>query len=301
MKERPILFSGPMVRAILNGTKTQTRRAVKGVFRHEYRIPPGPLWCDSIKDPEDGHPVRLDLANNVDHACPYGQPGDRLWVRETHLAAAGRLNVKGAPVYFRSDGDMVRDDSGDRDGWWMGDHFFPGAARPFHWTPAIHMPRRLSRILLEITDIRVERLQEISRGDAMEEGCSFSNMETGPDPRQWYKDLWGKINGPGSWEGNPWVWVVSFRKLPNPDADRGGIIGSVEIVDCVDSHPSSWFMGRYGFVLRNPIALPFRPFTGKLGFFDVPDLPQASNPDADRGGTPPVVRVVSQHLPGENQ
>jgi hypothetical protein len=81
------------------------------------------------------------------------------------------------------------------------------------WTPSIHMPRWASRILLEIVSVRVERLQEISRGDAMAEGCPFPNMADGDDPRQWYAGLWEQINGHGSWDANPWVWVVEFKRV----------------------------------------------------------------------------------------
>jgi hypothetical protein len=84
------------------------------------------------------------------------------------------------------------------------------------WKPSIHMPRSASRITLEITEVRVERLQEISRGDAMAEGCPFPNMANGSNPVHWYADLWNSINGngPGSWDANPWVWCISFRRLP---------------------------------------------------------------------------------------
>ena len=81
------------------------------------------------------------------------------------------------------------------------------------WKPAIHMPRAASRITLEVTGVRVERLQAISRGDAMAEGCPFANMAAGPDPRDWYRDLWNEINGPGAWDQSPWVWVVEFRRV----------------------------------------------------------------------------------------
>lgn len=82
------------------------------------------------------------------------------------------------------------------------------------WKPSIHMPRKASRIMLEVTRVRVERLQEISRGDAMAEGCPFQNMAKGADPRKWYADLWKTINGPGSWDLNPWVWVIEFKRVP---------------------------------------------------------------------------------------
>lgn len=79
------------------------------------------------------------------------------------------------------------------------------------WRPSIHMPRVASRITLEVTEVRVERLQAISRGDAMAEGCPFANMAAGPDPRDWYRDLWNEINGAGAWDLDPFVWVVAFK------------------------------------------------------------------------------------------
>jgi hypothetical protein len=104
------------------------------------------------------------------------------------------------PYYFDADG-LTDQDSEDFKAW------------GFKRRPSIHMPRIASRITLEITGVRVERLQDISRGDAMAEGCPFPNMAKGDDPRQWYTALWDQINGAGSWKTNPWVWVVEFKKV----------------------------------------------------------------------------------------
>ena len=187
MKERPILFSAPMVKALLAGTKTQTRRVVKPQ--------PVPSRTDLSLwgwHADDGMMVRTDEADgDIGPRCPYGQPGDRLWVRETWQTAWSKYGV-----IYRADAD---DDS-----------HLPKEGR-MAWRPSIYMPRNLSRITLEITAVRVERLQEINRGDAMEEGCPFQNLATGDDPRQWYADLWQQINGPGSWDANPWVWVLEFQ------------------------------------------------------------------------------------------
>ena len=187
MKERPILFSAPMVRALLAGTKTQTRRVVK-MESHQ-----------QIEQRDDGRdwPWMYDGERDADYwmACPYGQPGDRLWVRESFArvpTACGSEDIVFAADY---------QDGSDR-------------AAGVRYTPSIHMPRAVSRITLEITGVRVERLQDISRGDAMAEGCPFPNMAQGPDPRDWYAQLWEQINGHGSWEANPWVWVIEFRRLP---------------------------------------------------------------------------------------
>ena len=188
MKERPILFSGAMVRALLAGTKTQTRRVVK-----QKHLP----WLEnSVLNFLDGKWNQRPL--------PYGQPGDRLWVRETFRGCRA-YEVQGyAPK-----------DWGNKPIWFEADGTPPG--RPEQWAlrsrPSIHMPRWASRITLEVTGVRVERLHGITRGDAMAEGCPFPNMAQGPDPRDWYAELWGAINGPGNWDANPWVWVVEFRRL----------------------------------------------------------------------------------------
>ena len=184
-KERPILFSAPMVRAILAGAKTQTRRALRGFY------PPNRPEYDS----ESG---RLEWFNGDEVVCgmrcPYGQPGDRLWVRETwavphrydHLGPSN-IPVLGVPTHYAATeyrGGLL-------------------------WRPSIHMCRWASRITLEVTDVRVERLQDISTVDCWAEGIAAS---PDVDPVHEYRDLWESINGPGSWDVNPWVWVVEFVK-----------------------------------------------------------------------------------------
>lgn len=185
MKERPILFSGPMVRAILEGRKTQTRRIWK----------PRKIWQDEC---EDGYsmPHFVDGDGEFhDQPCPYGQPGDRLWVRETWRVADG-----GTKYYeYAADRSVLREAVDE--------------ACCVKWKPSIYMKRAASRITLEVVAVRVERLQDISRGDAMAEGCPFANKADGGDPRIWYSWLWNQINGDGSWDANPWVWVVEFRKV----------------------------------------------------------------------------------------
>lgn len=174
VKERPIIFSGEMVRAILDGRKTMTRRIVKG---------------------------RSGSWNVME--CPYGQPGDFLWVRETFGTKIHHVTTTDTLV-FKADHD----------------EFHP--ANVLRWRSPIHMPRWASRLTLEITGIRVERLQDISEGDAKAEGV-FSwweglSQETkekiyegalGPVV---FKLLWNSIHGEGSWDLNPWVWVIQFRK-----------------------------------------------------------------------------------------
>lgn len=183
MKERPILFSAPMVRALLAGTKTQTRRA--------YATTVG-SWNWVIR--ETGHGTRDPFL------CPYGVSGDRLWVREAWRVGKGYDAVAGSTfksptVWYGADGAAPADRAG-------------------RYRHARFMPRWASRITIEITGVRVERLCEISRGDAMDEGCPFPNMARGDDPRQWYAGLWESINGAGSWDANPWVWVIGFTVLP---------------------------------------------------------------------------------------
>ena len=200
MKERPILFNAQMVRAILSGSKTQTRRIVKpqpnAVHDGE------PYWYIGgyrVWGYRPAAAVPLRAGGNP-LPCPYGQVGDRLWVRE----AWARDDEDGALMYRA---DLGRDPCADL--WEQGR--LEGVPR-YRWRPSIHMQRWACRINLQITDVRIERVQDISRGDAMAEGCPFSNMAAGPDPRQWYSDLWKQINGPASWEPNHWVWVVEFRR-----------------------------------------------------------------------------------------
>jgi hypothetical protein len=184
MKERPILFSGPMVRAILPGTKTQTRRVIKPQPDKDglSKVIDG-LWQDT-----DGRPYR----------CPYGVPGDRLWVRETwavqheYDAAAPSEIGASARWHYAATEDL-------------------GGLRK---RPSIFLPRRGSRILLEITDIRVERLQKISEADAKAEGAPLEQPVMGPPCHVLgFLNIWETINGAGSWDADPSVWVVLFRRL----------------------------------------------------------------------------------------
>jgi hypothetical protein len=207
--DRPILFSGPMVRAILNGTKTQTRRIVKPQPGGANRIPVigRKNVVVNIRDPRA-----------AEFGSPY-QPGDRLWVRET----------------------------------WTDGHSYDGkrhfayratqeAHQDFKWKPSIHMPRTASRITLEITAVRVERLNDISEADAKAEGLKGlskdgnlvkygipdrdglpGNDDDGwhwqdwnRDPSMAFRRLWESINGPESWDANPWVWVVEFKRVEVP-------------------------------------------------------------------------------------
>ena len=224
-KERPILFSGAMVRALLTGTKTQTRRVVKPQpdtahdgepywFIGGYRV-----WGYR---PAPAVPLR---AGGNPLPCPYGQPGDRLWVRETFIQGFPVDPLTDSLQQWDADGNELpkktwyRADNSDigwidDDGWQVN----------VPWKPSIHMPRAASRITLEITSVRVERLQDISEADALAEGIvlqpdgGYGLADTthyhSTDPRQSYFSLWEAINGDGSVQANPWVWVVKFRRLP---------------------------------------------------------------------------------------
>lgn len=190
-----------MVRALLAGTKTQTRRAVKRIINTEIG--------DCIKD-VDGLPSRLDIAPKNWEVCPHGQPGDRLWVRETHLPKAS--------------GTIYRADFSEFEAAGLGGMY--GG-----WKPSIFCKREHSRITLEIVGIRVERLQDIGYEDALAEGVEDMTAllhdewkplegESGNAcarrlrwPQRLYKQLWEAINGEGSWDANTWVWVIEFRRV----------------------------------------------------------------------------------------
>jgi hypothetical protein len=231
-RERPILFQGAMVRALLAGTKTQTRRAIKPqppaecgihyMLGNQSWLPPEkrtPLWhtWEAWGGPlYDNRPPK-HLCGSHDVRCPYGSPGDRLWVREAFMhepadycwEASVSIPSRPASTVYRAD--------------------FPDSKPGEGWKPSIHLPRKLSRIDLEITEVRVQRLQEISEEDAIAEGieqmpCAvlgtrlWRNYTPGNGWTQSlaiaqnsYRSLWELINGAGSWDANPWVWAVSFR------------------------------------------------------------------------------------------
>ncbi|MGJ3290048.1 hypothetical protein [Klebsiella michiganensis] len=204
MKERGMIFNGEMVRAILDGRKTQTRRPIK--------------WKQTrfteIGEREDGSkwPWSEDAEHACDfwHPCPFGAVGDRIWVRETWAeagASAPDLKLYRAtyPEHVPSIYENVP------------------PAEEIHWTPSIHMPRWASRILLEITDVRVERLNSISQEDAKAEGMeltgwrpTYSDPDSGGEvmtPYDNFAELWSSIYGEESWNANGWVWVIEFKRV----------------------------------------------------------------------------------------
>lgn len=206
MKERPILFSAPMVRALLDGSKTQTRRVVKSQPTNgwEFENPPvfGRITSPHPKRGRFGAFIQRGLGTDFPETdlipCPYGQSGDRLWVRETWCHKWDDMHGYLDEYWYRASTPDV--DHADGDG-------------KSPWKPSIHMPRAASRITLEITGVRVERLQAISEADAIAEGAQWAACGSPQEGshKAGYAQLWESINGPGSWDKNPWVWVVEFK------------------------------------------------------------------------------------------
>jgi hypothetical protein len=197
MADKPILFSAPMVRAILDGRKTVTRRVLKTQPPAHHRLvglyAPG---LTAVFNPA-GKSSEFDASADIKVRLSYA-PGDRLWVREA-------MDLAADPVCYVADREPVETTEYEQDLWmdrYKRDH-----------CPGIHMPRWASRLTLIVTAVKVERVQDISRGDAMLEGCPFPNMAAGPNPRDWFRDLWNSINGPGAWDANPWVAAISFRVI----------------------------------------------------------------------------------------
>lgn len=209
MKERPILFQGDMVRAILSGEKTQTRRIIS--TRHV----PLPPWGFMPDETDAGWPEVVDECGDHHPAvCPYGQAKDRLWVRETFTLYDIPPTMQGAPQLTR--GPM--NPHGPLAGRWQLAAGYDGDPRPGGWpnelkrVPSIHMPRWASRLTLEVTGVRVERLHAISEEDAQAEGADRAYWKVG-SYRDAFTLLWKTINGDESWAANPWVWVISFRRV----------------------------------------------------------------------------------------
>ncbi|HID2693047.1 hypothetical protein [Klebsiella pneumoniae] len=235
MKERGMIFNGEMVRAILDGRKTQTRRIMKIQPEHSglglRRV------IDSKNGSDDGKyfwslsdACGLKIRSKS-FTCPFGSVGDRIWVREAFRVHSRATDV--ATLVYKAS---------ERNSWTEQTHRVPVSvcnkpATPEKWTPSLHMPRWASRILLEITDVRVERLNAISPEDAESEGLERTNFtgfgdEPGlpsyPEPdvyfdplkKQWkeyppeaFAGLWESIYGEGSWKANPWVWVIEFKRV----------------------------------------------------------------------------------------
>lgn len=236
MKERGIIFNAEMVRAILDGRKTQTRRIMK----------PQPTPCNYVDEhgkARGGHQwtsnifrtmlhVEGELQNGdggwkglVGDACPFGDIDDRLWVRETWMPDAPRNGTWGDVEFYGCKNSSL---SMIPERYRSQEHCIYRASWKGHklvgWTPSIHMPRWASRILLEITDVRVERLQNISEEDAVAEGVAplhggyWKHYQPGWTQHQLsargsFVTLWNSINGVDAWYKNPWVWVIEFRRV----------------------------------------------------------------------------------------
>lgn len=232
MKERGIIFNSEMVRAILDGRKTQTRRIIKSVpATHNFhgwvmsstQAKDEGKACWAIGDsPLLKEPIRLN--------CPLGKIGDRLWVRETWSVVSHEFDDDGLMIDYVPDrptkavhempyghgyftGHVIYSADGDFT-WGDDDGCIDGRSC---WKPSIHMPRWASRITLEITNIRVERLNDISNDDAKSEGCWYGRGGGTPDkaltPSDQFPTLWEEIYGDGSWSSNPWVWVIEFKRI----------------------------------------------------------------------------------------
>jgi hypothetical protein len=230
-REHPILFSGPMVRAILDGRKTQTRRVVKPQPAPNSPHDGGTTW---VYRPEDGLHIpcgtvgHLTVAEKTGLRCPYGQPWDRLWVRETWspdhrdvypcydfvYRADGTVSDRDCTEHIQGCTEKTRG-AGVR-------HFECLACTSFRWRPSIHMPRKACRLRLEVVSVRIERLQVITEDDALAEGALAERQRAEAEGRtttadipsalRAFKRLWESINGTESWAANPWVWVVEFRR-----------------------------------------------------------------------------------------
>lgn len=233
MKERGILFSGAMVCALVAGTKTQTRRIVKPQPARVFSPGDAPIQAGEVyayATLDEGWMIvragRQPRENALLARCPYGLPGDTLWVRETTYGAPLPNFLTGEPTnatvgFYSADDEEVVERAGFNLAWWY--------SRAV--CPAIHMPRVASRITLRMVDVRVERLNEISEADALAEGVIWSERWSGfvvpgvehpnkdfpvlsrPTAREQYAALWDTINGPGAWLGNPWVWVYTFARI----------------------------------------------------------------------------------------
>lgn len=243
MRERPILFSGPMVRAILDGRKTQTRRVMNPQPEATDHLANGfagvPCWrwiAGSRRDPAEYYWRASETPPPLSH-CPYGEPGDRLWVRESWAAANIATDV--VEVRYQAHENASYSE--------MAEQVpvariakMPRITWP-KWRPSIHMPRWACRLVLEVVSVRIERLNHCSEPDAKAEGLyAWEYQDCDGDPRldgrlyaasafHWrepvdehdgfgspinaYRDLWDRINGAGAWDKNPWVWVVEFKRV----------------------------------------------------------------------------------------
>ncbi|MFJ5371268.1 hypothetical protein ACIPTP_12190 [Pectobacterium versatile] len=213
MKERGMIFNAEMVRAILNGRKTQTRRIIKNQpfdrsqYRHDHQIEIISGRAENGDEVDGLYAYTKSTGGTWSAKCPFGQPGDRLWVRETFAALEPGSYEQVKPrqghcqdLRYAATDRLAKSDAN---------------IRGYKWIPSIHMPRYASRILLEITDVRVERLKHIPRDGIIAEGYPAERATDGGeyDPFLWYRDLWESLYGEGSWQANSWIWVIEFKQI----------------------------------------------------------------------------------------
>ena len=223
MTERPILFNTEMVNAILEGRKTQTRRVLNNTHPVVTGFVPNGergYWKGTAKSEQVIQQYITTFPFTI--KCPFGMVGDRLWVRETFAP----VNLYGEiALAYKADSDVIRvvenesfqDDDGtiNYDDPRLEKYSFAAWAddllegKEGNWKPSIHMPRWVSRILLEITNVHVEQLQDISESDCLKEGVGSPILRDCKKPK--FMQLWESINGTGSWNKNPWVWVIDFK------------------------------------------------------------------------------------------
>jgi len=204
MKQHPILFSTPMVQAILEGRKTQTRRVVNNIpdgsqYLKEYPAHNAMDMYPFLKPDELQKPDNEKNATVI--SCPFGKIGDRIWVRETWKPELVDCAGKAASYYYLADNPDAKSTS-------------------IKFKPSIHMPKAAARIWLEITEVKVELVQNISNEDVIAEGVKADIATDHPRGVHYtaFSDLWIKINGNGSWISNPWVWVIKFKILSTTGA-----------------------------------------------------------------------------------
>lgn len=218
MKERPIIFNADMVRAVLDGRKTQTRRIIQSPAKNmqasghkvfEYREAGDKWYGEHVFSMRNQSGTWCDYTKEQFLAkCPFGAVGDRLWVRETFRVHSRATDV--ATLVYKAS---------EQQSWTQQTHRVPiekcnKPAVVDTWTPSIHMPRWASRITLEITGVRVERLHAITLGDICKElGCGLYDFRPVTYGFKVWEELWQSIYGADSWQANPWVWVVEFKRV----------------------------------------------------------------------------------------
>jgi len=200
MKEKPILFNSEMVRAIMDGRKTQTRRVIKP---QPVYIESSSRWRWAKTGAVTASREWYEYMSSLDH-CPYGKPGDLLWVRETWALDAGFDGVKPSDI----------------SSYWGGIYYRANGDKPAgKWRPSIFMPRWASRLTLRVKSVKAERLQGISDGDCLAEGISPRDVAAlgHVDARPLLRQLWDNINAKRGygWDANPWVWVIEFEAVDN--------------------------------------------------------------------------------------